>query len=231
MKSVALTAYPRTLTRRSGVKKIRAAARIPAVIYGRHAQPQNLEINRKELEDLIHHSVSETRLVDLSIEGDARTNRLALLQQVQHHPLRRDILHVDLREVSVDETVTVLVPVETVGEALGVKTSGGVLEHVLFRIRVRAKPNDLPEFIQVDVSNLDVGQTIHLGDIEPPAGVEFLGDKTISVVSVAKQREPVEEVAVEAAPELGEVEMIREKKEGEQESAAPKAEEKEKKEK
>lgn len=215
MKSVALKAYPRTLTRRGGAKKVHAAGRIPAIIYGRGVQPQNLELIRKDLEDLMHHSVTETRLVDLAIEGDARANRLALLQEVQHHPLRGNVLHVDLREVSETEKVVIMVPVETTGEPIGVKSGGGVLEHVLFRLRVRALPRDLPEFIQVDVSHLDVGQAIHIGDIPAPPNSEILGDKSLSVIAVAIHREPVEETPAEAAPAAGEVEMIREKKEGE----------------
>jgi large subunit ribosomal protein L25 len=244
MKSVALKAYPRTLTGRGGAKRVHATGRIPAVIYGRGVQAQNLELIRKDLEDLIHHSVSETRLVDLFIEGDTRANRLVLLQELQHHPLRGDVLHVDLREVSETEKVTIMVPVETTGEPIGVKSGGGVLEHVLFRLRVRGLPRDLPEYIQVDVTNLDVGQAIHIGDIQRPPNAEILGDKSLSVIAVAVHREPVEEVPAEAAPAAGEVEMIREKKETEPEAeggkpkaegakpgaeaAKPKAEEKEK---
>lgn len=214
MKSVALTAHPRTLTRGLGTKKIRAQGRIPGVIYGRGIQPQNLEVDRKDLENLMHHSVSETRLVDLSITGDSRTKRLALLQQVQHHPLTGAVLHIDLREVSDQEKVVVYLPVETSGEAVGVKTGGGILEHVLFRVRVRALPKDLPEFIQIDVAHMEVGNTIHIGDIKLAAGVEILGDKNIPVVSVAIPRQVVEEepAAGAAATPAGEVEMIKEKK-------------------
>src|SRR6266566_2295432 len=175
MKSVALNAFPRSLGRRAGAKKLRANGRIPAIIYGRQAQPQNLEVNAKEMENLIHHSVSENLLVDLAVKDDTRPNRLALVQEVQHHPLSGVVLHVDFHEVAENEKVTVLVPLETEGEAVGVKTEGGVLEHVLFKIKVRALPKDLPELIEVDVSHLVIGQSIHLGDIKAPAGVEILG--------------------------------------------------------
>jgi large subunit ribosomal protein L25 len=167
--------------------------------------------------------VSENILLDLAVEGDAKKTRLALLKEVQHHPLKSQILHVDLHEVAPDEKVTVMVPVETIGEAAGVKTSGGVLEHVLFKIRVRALPKDLPEVIEVDVSHLEIGQTIHLGDIKPPAGVEVLGDKKVSVISVAAPITEAQEAAVlEAAGTAPtEVEMIKEKKE--EAGAAPAA--------
>src|SRR5882762_3338179 len=185
MKSVSLTAYPRTVAKRTGVKRLRATGRVPAVIYGGHTQAQNLELTLKDIEDLIHHSVSETVLVDLDVQGDSRAKRLALVQEVQHHPLSGQVLHVDFHEVAENEKVTVNVPVETVGEAEGVKTGGGVLEHVLFKIKVRALPKDLPEVIEVDVSRLEIGQAIHLGEIPLPASVEVIGDKKVPVIAVA----------------------------------------------
>lgn len=226
MKTVTLTAAPRTMCRRSGVKKLRANGHIPAVIYGRNRPAQNLQLKAKELEDLIHHSVSENLLVDLIIEGDNQPKRLALLQEVQHNPLTGRILHVDFHEVAEDEKVIIQVAVETVGEPVGVKTEGGVLEHVLFRIKVRALPKDLPERIDLDVSNLRVGQAIHLGDIQPPPGVEILGDKHITVVAVAAPRKEEEVAAVAEPVAAGEVEMIKEKKEepGEGEAAPEKGE-------
>jgi large subunit ribosomal protein L25 len=215
MKSVALNAFPRALGRRAGAKKLRATGRIPAVIYGRQAQPQNLEVIAKEMENLIHHSISENLLVDLAVKDDTRPKRLALVQEVQHHPLSGAVLHVDFHEVAEDEKVTIMIPVETLGEAVGVKTGGGVLEHVLFKIRVRGLPKDLPEVITADVSHLNIGQAIHLGEIKAPENVEILGDKHIPVIAVAAPRTEEEEAAeaAEAAAAPGEVEMIKEKKE------------------
>ena len=117
------------------------------------------------------------------------------MQEVQHHPLSGKVLHVDFHEVSETEKVTVMVPVETVGEAVGVKTGGGVLEHVLFKLKVRALPKDLPEQILVDVSALEVGKSIHVGEIKAAEGVEILGDKQTPVVSVALPRTEAEEAA------------------------------------
>jgi large subunit ribosomal protein L25 len=224
MKSVPLKAYPRTQSRRGGVKKLRATGRVPAVIYGRQAKPQNLEINAKEFGDLIHHSVSENLLVDLSVENDPRARRLALVQEIQHQPLAGTVLHVDFHEVTEDEKVVIQVPLETVGEAAGVKNSGGVLEHVVFKIKVRALPKDLPEQIIVDVSHLELGKSIHLGELKAPAGVEILGEKHLSVISVAMPRTEEEEAAATAEGEAvsaGDVEMIKEKKEEGEEGEAP----------
>jgi large subunit ribosomal protein L25 len=222
MKSVALNAFPRTLGRRAGAKKLRSDGRIPAIIYGRQAQPQNLEVNSKEMEDLIHHSVSENLLVDLAVKDDSRPKRLALVQEVQHHPLDGKVLHVDFHEIAENEKVTISIPVESTGEAEGVKTDGGVLEHVLFKIKVRGLAKDIPEVITVDVSHLKIGEAIHLGDIPAPSGVELVGDKHISVISVAAPRTEEEEAAeaAEAATAAGDVEMIKEKKEEGAEAAA-----------
>jgi large subunit ribosomal protein L25 len=224
MKSVALNAVPRVLARRAGAKTLRAAGCVPAIIYGRQAPPQNLEIKAKEMEDLIHHSISENLLVDLTVKDDARPKRLALVQEVQHHPLSGKVLHVDFHEVAENEKVTIMVPVETVGEAEGVKTEGGVLEHVMFKVKARALPKDLPELITVDVSHLKIGQAIHLGELKAPAGVELVGDKGMAVIAIAAPRTEEEEAAelaaaAEAVP--GEVEMIKEKKEEGEEGAPP----------
>jgi large subunit ribosomal protein L25 len=221
MKSVPLNATVRSLGRRNGSRQLRASGRIPAVIYGSNNQPQSLEINSREIRDLIHHSVSENILIDLSVKDDARPKRLALVQEIQHHPLNGSVLHVDFHEVSETEKVTIMVPVETSGEAVGVKIGGGVLEHVLFKIKVRALPKNLPEQVMVDVSSLELNKTIHLGEIQAPEGVEILGDKKIPVVSVAAPRTETEAVAAEAtAATPGVVEMIKEKKEGEEGAAA-----------
>ncbi len=236
MKAVPLTVRIRTRAGRGGAHAVRRNGLIPAVIYGRNTQPQNVEVGAHDFEKLVHHSISENLLIDLTVEGDSRPKRLAIVREVQHHPLTGRVLHVDLHEITEDEKVTVFVPVETVGEAVGVKTGGGVLEHLVFKLRVRALPKDLPHVITLDVSRLNVGQAIHIGEITPPPGAEILGDKGIAVVAVAAPRTE-EEVAAATAEAMapGEVEMIKEKKEAEEgeeaqakeaekaEKAAPKA--------
>jgi large subunit ribosomal protein L25 len=194
---------------------LRAASRVPAVIYGRHNPPQSLEIKLKDIKDVLHHAASEIVLLDLSVEGDPKPKRLALVQEIQHHVLTRQLLHIDLHEVAEDEKVVVQVPVEAVGEAVGVKTGGGTLEHVLFKLKVRALPKDLPEVLHADVSHLEIGHAIHIGEMKAPPGVEILGDKDIPVLSVAAPvSEEQETAALESATTpAGEVEMMKEKKE------------------
>jgi len=137
--------------------------------------------------------------------------------------LSAKVLHVDLHEVAENEKVTVSVPVETTGEAAGVKNGGGTLEHVMFKLKVRCLPKDLPEQIVIDVTALEIGKSVHIGEVPAPAGVEILGDKTRAVVTVAAPRAE-EELAPAAAPAAGDVEMTKEKKEeGAEGAAAPAA--------
>jgi large subunit ribosomal protein L25 len=219
MKSLKLNAFPRASTRRKGARAIRAGGRIPANIYGKTAAAQNLEVDATEFDDLVHSAHSEVILVDLSVAGDARAERLALVQDVQHHPLSGAVLHVDFHEVKPDEKVTIKVPVESTGEPAGVKNGGGTLEHVLLRLKVRALPKDLPVQILVDVSALEIGSAIHIGEIQAPAGVEILGDKHITVLAVAAPVAETEVAPADAAAataagaEAKQPEMIKEKKE------------------
>ena len=143
---------------------------------------------------------------------------------MQHHALSGKVLHVDFHEVAATDKVTITVPVEAIGEAAGVKSGGGVLEHVLFKVKVKALPKDLPEILEVDVSKLEIGQSIHLGDIPVPAGVEIIGDKHITVLAVAAPITEAEETAAAAASATpGEVEVIKEKKDETAEGATPAA--------
>ena len=222
MKSVALKAYPRSQVQRAEVTKLRRAGRVPATIYGRQAAPQNIEVISKEMADLLNHSVSENLLVDLTVEKDARSKRLALVQDVQHHPLTGKVVHVDFHEVAETEKVTIFVPVETTGEPAGVKNGGGTLEHILHKLKVRCLPKDLPEQITLDVTALEIGKSLHIGDIVAPAGVQIMGEKSRTVVAVAAPRAE-EEVAAVVAPAAGDVEMTKEKKEDGTEGAAPAA--------
>jgi large subunit ribosomal protein L25 len=196
---------------------------VPATIYGRQTKPQNLEVNAKEISDLINHSASENLLVDLAVESDAKAKRLALVQEIQHHPVSGKVLHVDFHEVAENEKVTVQVPLETTGEAAGVKTGGGTLEHIMHKVKVRCLPKDLPDQITVDVTILEIGKSLHLGDIKAPEGVEIIGDKHLTAISVAAPRAEEEVAATAAAPAAGDVEMTKEKKEDGTEGAAPAA--------
>jgi large subunit ribosomal protein L25 len=184
-------------------------------------EPINLEVNSRQLSTVLAHSSSENILLELEIvDGENKRNSLAMIQEVQHHPLQRRILHVDFHAVSATEKITAEVPIETTGEPVGVKTGGGLLEHVLRDLEVECLPGDLPERIQVDVTNLDVNQSIHVKDLQLPAGVEAITDGDLTVVAVSAPRVEEEPTgALGATPVAPEVITAKKPEEG----AAPAA--------
>jgi len=224
-KQVQIKAKSRTETGKGPVKRMRASGVVPGVVYGAHAKPLSITITLLELDKALHHATGENVLVDLVVEeGGKSSNRLALIQEVQHHPFEDQILHVDFHEVSATEKLRTAVPVRAIGEPAGVKTGGGVLEFVMRELRVECLPKDLPEVIEVNVENLEIGQSIHVGDVTPPAGVAFLDNKDQAVFIVAA---PIAEEEVAAPAEAGpiEPELIGAKKEegeeGEEGEAKP----------
>ena len=210
-KQIKLNVQTRAQAGRIAVNKIKRQGFVPAVIYGGKDQPVNLQVSAREIHNLLSHAVGEHVLVELEIAGAGEVqNRLALIQQVQHHPVRGDVLHVDFHAVSADEKIHAAIPVEPIGEAHGVKNFGGILEIAMHTLEVECLPRDLPEIIRVDVSALGVGEAIHVKDIQLPAGVTTRADGEQSVVRVAA---PAVEVEAPAAVEIAQPEVIKEKKE------------------
>jgi len=208
---VKLKAYKRTLTGRNAIKKIKHDGLVPGVIYGGNNESVNLQVNARELSNALSRASSEHVLVDLEVvDGNATTNKLALIQEVQHHALKRGIVHVDFHAVSRTEKITSEVPIETSGEAIGVKTFGGLLEHTLRSLEVECFPQDLPDLIHIDVTNLNVGDSVHVRDIQLSAGVEAVTDGDLTVVSIVESR--VGDEAGTADTTASEPEVITEKK-------------------
>jgi large subunit ribosomal protein L25 len=203
---VKLKVQRRTVVGRNAIKKIKAQGLVPGVIYGSQAEPIALQVEARALTNVLAHALSEHVLVELEIaDGSQSTNRLALIQEVQHHPLRPELLHVDFHAVSATEKITSEVPIEAVGDALGVRTFGGLLEHSLRTLEVECFPQDLPEIVRIDVSNLNIGESLHVRDIPLPSGVESLTPADLTVVSVVASRvgeEVTEAVETPTAPEV-----------------------------
>jgi large subunit ribosomal protein L25 len=223
-KQVQLKAKPRAESGKGPVKRLRAQGLVPAVVYGAKTQPTNISVSGHELQILLQHATGENVLVDLQLEQDGRVNnRLALIQEVQHHPVTDAILHVDFHEVSATEKLRTRVAVRPVGEPAGVKTGGGVLEYIMRELHVECLPKDLPDVIEVNVEKLEIGQSIHVGDIAAPAGVTLLDDKDQPVFLVVAPVAEVEEAPAEAGPAEPEV-IGAKKEEGEEAAEAEKAE-------
>jgi large subunit ribosomal protein L25 len=214
-----LSAQTRLETGRTAVNKIKQQGLVPAVVYGGKEKPIALTLNAREISNILAHATSEHFLVDLEIaDGGNKSNRLALVQEVQHDPLRGHVLHVDFHAVKADEKLHAEIPVETVGEPAGVKNFGGILEISMHALEVECLPQDLPEIITLDVSGLNVGEAIHVKDIQFPTGVTSRVDGDLTVVRVAAptvEAEPAPAADAAAGPEV-----IKEKKE-EGAAAAP----------
>jgi len=211
-------------------RRIRSSGRVPAILYGAGTS-QALELNGREIAEALHGASSESVLIDLTLEseGGATTKKIALIREVQHDPLRDTIEHVDFHAIEENKKLRVEVPVHEIGEAVGVRTGGGILDHNLRTLRVECLPKDLPERIDVDVSALEVGQAIHVGEVKLPDGVSVLNTKELPVFMVLLpkvEEAPTPEAAAAAAAEP---EVIRQKKEGE-ETAGGAAEKSDKKE-
>lgn len=205
--------------------RIRASGRVPAILYG-SGKAEALELNGREIAEALHGASSDSVLVDLSVEGvgGAVTKKMALIREVQHDPLKDTIEHVDFHQVEENKKFRVDVPVHEVGEAIGVRTGGGILDHALRSLRVECLPKDLPDRIDVDVSALEVGQAIHVSEVKLPAGVTVLNAKELPVFMVLLPTVE-EEPTAEAGAAATEPEVIREKKDGEEgESAGEKKE-------
>ena len=211
-KQLTLKAQIRAGVGRTAVKKIRNAGLVPAVIYGGREPAQPLSINAREIHDLLARATSEHVLVDLEIaDGDKVSKRLAIIQEVQHHTIKRTVVHVDFHAVRADKKIHAQIPVETIGEPAGVKNFGGILELAIHALEVECLPKDLPDLIKLDVTELNVGQSIHVRDIVLPEGVVAKAAPDLTVVRVAAPKVEVEPVAVVAA--TTEPEVIKEKKE------------------
>ena len=215
---------------RSAVRKLKARGIIPAVIYGAKDRPQPLQLAARDINAMMSHASGENVLVELEIAGE-KSSRTALVQEVQHSPVGGDIRHVDFHAISMDETIQAEVPLEPVGTANGVKNFGGLLEQSLRVLTLECLPRDLPDRITVDISQLNIGDSIHVRDIQLPSGVTAKVPADLTAFSVLAP--VVEEVPVVAEAEAAAgPEVITEKKaEGEAAAPAPAAKEKAPKEK
>jgi large subunit ribosomal protein L25 len=195
-------------------RKLRQAGSIPAVYYGRGEDPIPLTVGLKDLEDVIERAEGSNVIVDLKVDGDGAGDRKALIREIQRDPVGGTILHLDLQHISLTETITVEVPVVLVGTPTGVKDGGGILEHLLRDVEVECLPTDIPSRIEIDVSALNIGDSLHVSDLKAERlTIVTEAGRTIATVvppTVLEEAKPAEE-AVVAEPEL-----VKEKKETEE---------------
>jgi large subunit ribosomal protein L25 len=208
MATATLTAESRSETGKGAARKLRAAGRVPAVIYGHRREPQGLSLDARTL-GLTLERVSASSVFELALGG---TTVRALIREVQRHPVSRALVHVDFQELVAGERVTMRVPLAFVGTAEGVRNQGGLLEEVTRELEISADPANIPDRIDVDVSALTIGHPLHVRDIAVPQGVTVLTDAGATVVQVSPPRLEEEGASSSEAPS-GEPEVVRAKKE------------------
>ena len=218
--------------RREGVgkgfaRKARAAGQIPGVVYGHGETPVAVAVDAREFEVALRGFKGANPIVNLNISGGSDVT--ALVRDVQIDPLTRGIVHLDFQHISLTEQIEVEVPVHFVGTPIGVKDGGGILEHLLRTLKVKCLPTAIPTGIDVDVSALNIGQNLHVSDLQPGTGYEIITDADVAVAAVvAPAAEEVVAAPVEGEAVAGaepEVVGAKGKKEGEEGAPAASAKE------
>jgi large subunit ribosomal protein L25 len=220
-KQVKLSVSARSRIGGTVANKLKKEGLIPAVIYGGKEDSLSLQIGARDITNVLSRARGENILVELDIDNaGAKTTRMALIQEVQHAPLSGKIVHVDFHAVNMNETLHTSVPIEPRGESVGVRSFGGILEQSLRSVDVECLPKDLPEVITVDVSNLNIGDSIHVKHLILPAGVTTReeGDLTVFLCAAPAVVEVVAPAATAAAVQP---EVIKEKKDEGAAAAAP----------
>ena len=209
-----LSASPRTDSGKGVARTLRRDGRIPGIIYGRTRQTKALSISAQEFERLLERVAAETTVIEVTLDG--ATSR-TLIREIQRDPIRRHILHVDFQELVAGEKVTVRIPIVLQGIPEGVRTAAGILSQVIHELECRVDPSNMPSRITVDVTDIAIGHSIHVGEISVPEGVDVLDDagETIAIVAAPRAEEAPPPAGVE--PEVpAEPELIRKPKEEEE---------------
>lgn len=208
MATASLSATLRSDTGKGVARSLRRAGNIPGVIYGHAREPQPLAVSARELERLLSHISADTTVIELSLGG---TDTRALIREIQRHPFKREILHVDFQEIVAGEKMTVRVPLQLVGTPAGVRLGGGIVDHIIRELSISVDPANIPNHIDIDITNLELGESIHVSQVKVPDGITVLDEPEAAVLIIATPRAAVEAAATEGeAP--SEPEVIRAKK-------------------
>ena len=202
MKQINLNSTIRTQIGGNSAKRYRKSGQIPAVIYGESGE-KHLLINNKDLSAALKSVAGKAVLIEMTFD-DGTESRYAMLKDVERHPISEAPLHVDFVEVVRGKPMHAVLPLHFTGEAYGVKNENGVIEIHEHEVRVKCRPRDLPEMIVIDISNLKVGEGIHLKDVKAPEGVEFTSDLedllvTCNLIKVEEEPAPAAEGAEDDA--------------------------------
>ena len=199
METLEIQADAREAGNKNKARRLRRAGKIPGVLYGPKTQPVPLEIDKKDFSNRVA-GLEGSHLVRLKSDSSALAGRVALVKDVQYHAITGEVVHTDFYEVDLSARIQVHVPLHFVGKAAGV-VRGGILQPVVREIEVECLPLDIPEFFNVDVAALDIGDSVHIEDLSMPSGVTAIYDSNFALVTVVP---PTVEEAPAAAPAAAE---------------------------
>ncbi|NCO37551.1 MAG: 50S ribosomal protein L25 [Armatimonadetes bacterium CG_4_10_14_3_um_filter_66_18] len=210
MERIPLTAETRTASGSGDARRLRRTGRVPGVVYGRGSDPKVLSVDEKELMGLLKTAAGSALLIDLTLSGNGQQSPLlCLVKEVQRHPVTRGLLNVDFLSISLTEQISVTVHIVGEGEAVGVENSGGILEQNLRSLSISCLPTAIPDEIRVDISGLEIGDSLHVSDLPIPEGVTVEADESEVVFRVSAPS-VVEDEAAEGEGELAEGEAAAE---------------------
>lgn len=222
MAEITIHAQQREAIGKEAAKRLRNAGLAPVIVYKKGKIGVNLAIKSVDLIHALHTSAGENVIIKLEYEKDGKkTHKTVIIKEMQHHPLRGTIIHVDFSEISLTQSIQVKVPIHPVGEAIGVKRDGGILEHVLWELDIECLPTQIPEKIDVNVDELEIGNSIHVRDLKVDNDIKILTDpeEVVMIVEhpkVEEEPEAEEEVSEESTQEpevIGEKEREERQKE------------------
>jgi large subunit ribosomal protein L25 len=213
MASASLSAELRSDTGKGVARKLRAAGQVPGIVYGHGRQAQALAVNARDLDKLLSGIAAGSTVIELTL---AKATTKTLIREIQRHPFKKQILHVDFMELVAGEKVIVDIPLVFVGIPEGVRLSGALLEQIVHSIEVNVDPSNIPNHIDVDVTNLAMGHSLHVRDLKLPEGLEVLTDEDTTICAVIAPRAVVEEKPEEVVEGAAEPELIRKTKEDEE---------------
>jgi len=201
MKQVTLSAIKREKTGKEISKKLRKQGLIPAIVYGPRFQPFPIAVKFNELESILIKHKGETLLFNLELSDGEPSKIQAILKDYQTHPITDKIIHIDFLAIHEEEAITLDIPLEFLGKPVGI-SKGGILEILLHELTIECLPSNIPDKIYVDISNLDVGDVLHVKDIKVPEGVKVIDDPEETVITiVAEAVEVAEEEITEETSE------------------------------
>ena len=200
MATIEFTAFPRATEGRGASRRMRRSGKAPGIVYGGTTPPQPIELDHNALINALRNEVFHSSILTMKVDG---ASTQVLLRDVQMHPFRNEVLHVDFQRIDASRKIHMKVPLHFINEALSpaVKTQGAIISHVMTEIAIACLPKDLPEFIEVDLSALDTGHSLHVSGVTLPAGVSAVshrtGDPVVATAVVPKAIVETEEVVAE----------------------------------